>query len=378
MIRLPVKRNILLNPGPATTTDTVKIAMVVPDICPREQDFTNLLSEVCEDLVKIVKGGEDYVCLVFGGSGTAVMDSCLNSVVPPGKKILVINNGAYGQRMVDIAKAYNISCVDVKFDPHVAIELSHVEQATAEDPQIACVAMVHHETTTGMLNPIKEIGEIAKNHRKVFIVDAISSFAGIPIDAKELGVDYLISTANKCLQGMAGASFVIARISELAKLHAFPKRSYYLDLYNQYEFFRETTQVPFTPPVQVIYSLKQALKEYFEEGGENRFRRYLESSRVLRAGLEKIGFRLLLDKKLQSPFLVTVIEPSDENYSFQTLHDLLYAMGFTIYPGKLHIVHTFRVANIGAIDKSDIHGFLTALRTVLVKMNMVVGQNRYR
>ena len=175
-----IKRNILLNPGPATTTDSVKYAQVVSDICPREKEFGQLMKSVATDLKKIVGGDENYITVLFAGSGTAAMDSVINSVVPPNRKILIINNGAYGERMVNIAKAYSINYVNLKFNMDVFPDLKKIENTLLEDEQIACVAVVHHETTTGLLNPIKEIGSIVKKYNKLFIIDTISSFAGIP------------------------------------------------------------------------------------------------------------------------------------------------------------------------------------------------------
>ena len=365
-----VKRNILLNPGPATTTDTVKMALVVPDICPREKEFGSLFQGIRRDLVRIVKGGRNYTAVPFGGSGTAVMDSVINSVVPPGKKIAVIVNGAYGARMVSIAKTYKIRCVELNFKSGGKIDLSRVEQVLRSDRNIRCVAAVHHETTTGILNPISEIGKIAKKHRQVYIVDAISSYAAVPININACNIDFLLSTANKCIQGMAGIAFIICRKSELEKIKGYSPRSFYLNLYNQYRHLEETGQTPFTPPVQVAYALKQAIKEYFAEGGLNRFRRYTESWRILRKGLLDLGFFLLHKEEDESHILLTVMEPDDKKFNFDVLHDYLYAKGFTIYPGKIGSMNTFRLANMGAIDKQDMRKFLKVLAGALARMGV--------
>ena len=225
-----IKRNILLNPGPATTTDSVKRALVVPDICPREKEFCEVVREIRTDLVKIAGGDETYTCILFAGSGTSVMDAAINSVVPPDKKIAIINNGAYGERMVKIAQAYSLDLVEIKYDPGAKIDLSEVSETLKKDDQIACLAMVHHETTTGLLNPIKEVGKIVKENDCIFIVDTISSFAGVPIDIKDCRIDFMMSTSNKCIQGMAGVAFIICKKAELEKLKDYPSRSYYLNL----------------------------------------------------------------------------------------------------------------------------------------------------
>jgi aspartate aminotransferase-like enzyme len=211
---MTIKRNILLNPGPATTTDTVKMAQVVPDICPREQEFGALMRSITEDLTGLAGGDGEYVTVLFGGSGSAAMDAVINSVTPPEKKILLINNGAYGERMVKIANAYRIECVEVQFSWDALPNLDEIEAALQRDPDIAVVGMVHHETTTGLLNPIEEIGSLAKQYEKVFVVDTISSFAGVPFNIKDCHIDFMMSTSNKCLQGMAGICFAICKNSE--------------------------------------------------------------------------------------------------------------------------------------------------------------------
>lgn len=360
-----VKRNILLNPGPATTTDSVKRALVVPDICPREKEFCEVVREIRHDLVKIAQGDDSYTCILFAGSGTSVMDAAINSVVPPGKKIAIINNGAYGERMVKIAQAYNLDYVEIKYEHGEKIKLNEITQTFKNDKQIACLAMVHHETTTGLLNPIKEIGKIVKEHSAVFIVDTISSFAGVPIDIRDCQIDIMMSTSNKCIQGMAGIAFIICKKTELEKLKDYPSRSYYLNLYNQYQYFEKTGQSQFTPPVQILYALKQAIKEYFKEGGQNRYNRYTENWKILRQGLLDLGFKLFHEAEDESHILLTVYDPELPKYSFEKMHDYLYQRGFTIYPGKIGTKNTFRLANMGDINSKDISNFLITLARYL-------------
>ena len=366
----PVKRNILLNPGPATTTDSVKYAQIVPDICPREREFGEIMRQIRKDLVKIVKGDESYTSILFAGSGTAMMDACISSVVSPNKKIAIINNGAYGKRMVRIAEAYQIPYVELYFKWGEMPDLQKITESLEKDKNIACLSMVHHETTTGMLNPIKDIGNIVKKNNSVFIVDTISSFAGVPIDIKDCKIDFMMSTSNKCIQGMAGLSFVICRRQELEKMKDYPKKSFYLNLYQQYDYFEKKGEMRFTPPVQVTYALRQAIKEYFKEGGENRYKRYTQNWKTLRKGLQEIGFKFLLTEGDESHILITILEPEDLNYNFDKMHDLLYEKGFTIYPGKIGKKGTFRLANMGAIDYKDIEGFLVALKDTLRQMGV--------
>jgi len=364
-----MKRNILLNPGPATTTDTVKAALVVPDICPREEEFVQVLSGIRRDLVKIAGGDDTYTTVLFAGSGTAVMDSVINSVVPENRKVAVIVNGAYGERFVAIAGSYAIPCVPIRFDWGSPIDLAVVEEVLKQDRTICCVVLVHHETTTGILNPLNETGALAKRYQCTFIVDAISSYAGVPIDIRTSGADFLISTSNKCIQGMAGIAFVICKNDALEMIKGYRKRSFYLDLYSQYQYLETTGQTPFTIPVQVAYALQQAIREYFEEGGAERYQRYNENYTTLRSGLLSLGFSLFLTEELESHILLTVLEPDDPRFDFDRMHDFLYDRGFTIYPGKIR-ERSFRLSVMGAIYPEDIRAFLQALSEYLAAANV--------
>ena len=360
-----IKRNILLNPGPATTTDTVKIAQVVPDVCPREQEFIKVMAEVQQGLLDVVDADDEYTCIPFAGSGTAAMDAVINSVIPQNKKIMVINNGAYGERMAKITRAYNIQCVEMKVCSTKKPDFKHIKRVLQGDEEITHLAVVHHETTTGMLNPIREIGKVVHSLGRLLIDDAISSFAGVPINMRNDHVDYLVSTSNKCIQGMAGLCFVICKKSEVEKTAIYPSRSFYLNLYQQYRYFEEHGEMQFTPPVQVIYALRQAIKECLKEGIENRYKRYCDNWKVLNDGLEHLGFKVLLPKEMHSRLLTTVVEPEHKKYSFDVMHDLLLERGFTIYPGKISSNRTFRIANMGAIDREDIESFLKALGEIV-------------
>ncbi len=368
-----IKRNILLNPGPATTTDSVKYALVVPDICPREKEFGNLMEGIRKDLVKIAYGDENYTAILLAGSGTAAMDSTISSVVPYNKKILILINGAYGVRFSQIAKTYNIDVVELKFEIGKKIQLQQVEVVLKQDKEIACVAVIHHETTVGILNPIKEIGKIVKKYNKTFIVDTISSFAGVPINIKECNIDFMMSTSNKCIQGMAGVVFVICNKESLLKLKSIKPRSFYLDLYGQYEYLEKEHQTRFTPPVQILYALKKAINEFFEEGAENRFNRYKENYNLLKEGLKKLGFKFLMGEDVEeSNILTTIYYLNDPNFSFDVLHDKLYERGFTIYPGKISEKNTFRIAVMGAIFPEDIKKFIIILEEVLIDMKIKI------
>jgi aspartate aminotransferase-like enzyme len=254
-----VKRNILLTPGPATTTDSVKFAQVVPDICPREKDFGCLMEDVAEELTRLVAEPEHYATVMFGGSGTAAVESILSSVV--GKDtVILINNGAYGKRMCEIANAYELNFHEFTSSPQNSIDFEELETfIKGFHSKISYLAVVHHETTTGLLNDIVSIGEICRRYQIDLIVDAISSFAALPIRMKEMNISYLAASSNKNLQGMPGIAFVIANKQKLESLREQKSQNYYLNLFAQYKYFSETRQMRFTPPVQTFYALQQAI-----------------------------------------------------------------------------------------------------------------------
>jgi len=364
IISKKIRRNVLLNPGPATTTDTVKHAMVVEDICPREKGFGELVESIRKDLVRIVHGEDLYEAVLFASSGTGAIEACLTSVVPDNKSVMIINNGAYGKRMQQICDNFGIDHIDYNIEWGDPVYPGKLESILGEHKnKISHLAFVHHETTVGILNSLEQISKIALKYNIETIVDAMSSFAGIPIDVRESNIHYLISSANKCIQGMAGISFVICKKDSLKKTKNYRRRSFYFNLYDNYTFFSEQNQMQFTPPVQVLYALRQAINEYFVETEEGRANRYIELYELLKTGLEKLGFKFLVDDKYHAKILTAVIEPVDDNYNFKEMHDYLIERGFTVYPGKGAKQNTFRLANMGEIYKEDIVKFLDCLKT---------------
>ncbi len=365
----PVKRNVLLNPGPATTSDTVKYAQVVPDICPREQEFVTLMSEVRKELVKIAHADPaQYTAVIYSGSGTIIQDVCVNSLVPENKKICIVNNGAYAKRMAEIARSYHIPCVNLTFPTTGLPDLNVVRETLEDDQDIAVVATVHHETGTGVLNPVREIGKIAHDHGCVFVVDTISTYGLMPINIEEENIDFVMSSAQKGLAAMTGASWLVGKIDEIEKSQDYPKRSYYCNLYMQYDFFERVGQMHFTPPVQVIYALKQAIEEYWEEGEQARWERLTKCWEAIHKGIEALGLESVIDKEIQGRLVVTVKAPDDPKFDFFTLHDYCYERGFTIYPGKMFGLETFRLCNLGQITYKDIEDFFVVAKEAFKKM----------
>lgn len=366
MESVKIKRNILLNPGPATTTDTVKMAQIVPDICPREQDFARLMKDLRSDLLKVVHAPADqYTSVLFCGSGTINIDICINSLVPEGKKILVVNNGAYNTRAVEVCQMYHIPHINLQSSVYEQPDLAAVEQTLKENPDVAVVYCCHHETGTGVLNPIREIGALAHQYGAIFITDTTSTLGMIPLDVVEDNVDFCMASAQKGLMAMSGLSFIIGREDIIKASKHYPTRSYYCNLYLQYEYFEKTGEMHFTPPVQTIYATIQALKEYFAEGETAKFARHRRVFEAIHQGLDALGFQTAIDRRIESGLVVSVRYPDDPNWSFEQIHDYCYERGFTIYPGKISTTNTFRLCALGAIDVKDIHDFFVVLKEAL-------------
>ena len=361
-----IKRNVLLNPGPATTTDSVKMAQVVPDICPREKEFAKLMKGLRSDLLKVVHAPEDeYTSVLFCGSGTINIDVCINSLVPADKKILIVNNGAYNTRAVEICQMYHIPHIDLKFSVYERPDLAVVEAAMNENPDVAVVYCCHHETGTGILNPIREIGEIAHRYGAIFISDTTSSLGMIPLDVVKDNVDFCMASAQKGLQAMSGLSFVIGRTDLIKASKDYPTRSYYCNLYMQYHFLKENGEMHFTPPVQTIYATLQALKEYFEEGEEAKFARHRAVYETIHEGLDRLGLETAIDRGIESGLVVSVKYPDDPRWDFEKVHDYCYERGFTIYPGKISTTDTFRLCALGKIYPEDINDFFKVFEEAL-------------
>jgi len=361
-----VKRNILLNPGPATTTDTVKNAMVVPDICPRELEFGELTLSVRNDLVKAAYGEKNHTCVMLTSSGTGGVEACLTSVIPHDKKVLILNNGAYGERMQKICVAYGIQHIPYIAEWGKALDVGSIEQVLdIHQDEISHIAFIHHETTVGILNPLSEISALAQKYNVEIIVDAMSSFAGMMIDVEKDNIHYLVSSSNKCIQGMAWISFVIANLQSLLKTKEIKPRNFYFNLLENHLYLEKNKQFLFTPPVQTLYALRQAITEYFAEGPENRFARYASMYEIMKKKVRELGFEFLIDEKHHAKLLTAIIEPKSPAYSFNEMHDYLFERGFTIYPGKVGNKNTFRLSNIGDIYPADIESFLVVFEEYL-------------
>lgn len=361
-----IKRNVLLNPGPATTTDTVKSALVVPDICPREEEFVKVMRKVEDGLLRVVHADADkYAAVLFCGSGTMNMDVCLNSLLPEEKKALIINNGAYSERAVEICRYYGLPHINLTLPLDELADLTVIEKTLSENEDIALVYTTHNETGTGLLNPIREIGALAHRYGAVFTVDTTSTYAMRPIDIEKDNVDFLMASAQKGIMAMTGLSYVIGNKAIIEKSKDYPKRSYYCNLYLQYEYAKEHGEMHFTPPVQIVYAAEQALKEYFEEGEQAKWERHLRVFDAIYDGLTELGFKIFISRENSSGLVAAALYPDDENWDFKKVHDYCYERGFTIYPGKVEKKGMFRLCALGAIDIGDIEAFFEVFKEAL-------------
>ncbi|KLV00173.1 2-aminoethylphosphonate--pyruvate transaminase [Photobacterium aphoticum] len=354
---------LLLTPGPLSTSETVRSAML-KDWCTWDDDYNKAIVEVIRDkLVALATQQPGYTSVLMQGSGTASVEATLGSAIGENGKLLVVDNGVYGARMAEIAQYLHIPCQTVASGETAQPNVEDVAAALAADPSITHVAMVHCETTTGMLNPIADVAALAKQHGKVMILDAMSSFGGIPMDIGELDIDFMISSANKCIQGVPGFGFVIAKREALAACEG-QARSLSLDLYAQWACMEANHgKWRFTSPTHTVRAFYQALLELEQEGGiAARHTRYQTNQRTLVAGMRELGFTPLLDEALHSPIITSFYSPTDSEYQFSDFYARLKAQGFVIYPGKVSSADCFRIGNIGEVYPADIERLLVAIR----------------
>ena len=349
---------ILLNPGPANTTASVKQALVMDDLCHREPECFEMMRRCRARLVALAGAGSDFTAVLFAGSGTAAVEAAIASAVPPGRAVLVVDNGVYGDRMARIARAHGIPAHLVKADIFTPVEPAAVERALREHADATHVALVHHETTTGLLNPVAEVARVADRLGRRVIVDAMSSMFGEPLDVTQPGIDFVTASANKCLQGIAGVSFVIARRAAVEALAGTAPRSVYLDVHGHYAS-QEQDNTPFTPAVQVLHAMEQAIAELEVETVKRRIERYAENARVLREGLTGLGLDILVPEAGRSNILTTFRLPAGVTYD--ALHDAMKRRGYIIYAGQGPLkTYAFRVANMGTLTPADMQAVVRA------------------
>ena len=360
---------ILLTPGPLTTTRRTKEAML-NDWGSWDTAFNALTASVCQDLVKLVHAEASHVCIPLQGSGTFSVEAALGTLVPKNGKVLVPNNGAYCQRIVRILGYLGREVVVLNFAEDEAADPEQIHSALLADAAITHVAQVHCETGTGILNPLTEIATVVKAHGRRLIVDAMSSFAALPIDLRAMPVDALIAASGKCLEGVPGMGFVIARRTAL-EAAAGNCHSLAMDLHDQWIYMQKTGQWRFTPPTHVVAALRCAIDQYLEAGGQAaRLTRYAENCATLVAGMRHLGFQTFLADSVQAPIIITFHAPADPAYDFAEFYRRVREKGFILYPGKLTEVDTFRVGCIGAIGAAEMRRAVEAIDTTLREMGV--------
>ncbi|MGF1741391.1 2-aminoethylphosphonate--pyruvate transaminase [Vibrio profundum] len=357
---------LLLTPGPLSTSEGVREAML-KDWCTWDDEYNKDIVEIIRTkLVKLATSQSGYTSVLMQGSGTASVEATIGSAIGQNGKLLVVDNGAYGARIAQIADYLNIPCHVISSGETTQPQVSELEAALASDADITHVAIVHCETTTGMLNPIESFISVAKAHNKAVILDAMSSFGGIPMDIADFGVDFMISSANKCIQGVPGFGFVIAKQSELEKCKG-QARSLSLDLYDQWHCM-ETNHGKwrFTSPTHTVRAFYQALIELEQEGGiEARHQRYQTNQKTLVSGMRSLGFEPLLGDDLHSPIITSFYSPTHSDYLFKEFYLRLKEQGFVIYPGKVSNADCFRIGNIGDVYPADIERLIGAVQNAM-------------
>src|SRR5260221_9312806 len=360
---------LLLTPGPLTTAPATRAAML-RDWGSRDSAFIALNRSIRDRLVALAGGEGSHVCVPLQGSGTFAVEAMLGSFVPRDGKLLIVINGAYGHRMVRMCRAMGREFATYETAEDTPPDPAHLDALLAADPAISHVAAVHCETTPGILNPLAEIAAIVAGRGRRLLVDSMSGFGALPVDARKIAFDALAASANKCLEGVPGMAFVIARREALdACAGNAPTLSF--DLVDQFQAMEKTAQWRFTPPTHVIAALGAALDAHEAEGGvAGRGARYRSNCRILIDGMRKLGFDTLLPDALQAPIIVPSHMPADPRFRFETFYDRLRDKGYVIYPGKLTVADSFRVGCIGQLHETEMKGALAAIKATLGEMGV--------
>ncbi len=360
---------ILLTPGPLTTSVRTRQAMLV-DWGSWDDRFNQLTASVCEQLLAIIDGAASHHCVPLQGSGTFAVEAAIGTLVPRNGKVLVLINGAYGKRLAKICEVLGRDFSTFETAEDQPTRAADVDRLLHADATITHVALIHCETSTGILNPLQHIAQVVKNHGKRLIIDAMSSFGALPIDARDVPFDALIAASGKCLEGVPGMGFVFADKRALAAAEG-NCHSLAMDLFDQHAYMARTGQWRFTPPTHVVAALHEALLQYAEEGGlPVRHQRYARNCQVLLDGMASLGLRSFLPAAIQAPIIVTFHAPQDPRYQFKDFYERVKAQGFILYPGKLTQVDTFRVGCIGHVDAADMHAAVSAIAQALHAMNI--------
>ena len=359
----------LLTPGPLTTSAATKQSML-RDWGSWDADFNRITSRVRERLRDIVHASATHECVPLQGSGTFSVEAAIGTLVPRAGHVLVPQNGAYCQRIARICRVLGRALTTIDYAEDAAVRADDIDRTLSANPAITHVALVHCETSTGILNPLPAIAEVVARHGRSLIVDAMSSFGALEIDARRTPFDALVAASGKCLEGPPGMAFVIARRSALERAEG-NSPSLAMDLYDQWVYMQKTTQWRYTPPTHVVAAFDAAIEQYLAEGGRPaRGARYAENCRTLIEGMARLGLRSFLPEAIQAPIIVTFHAPRSPRYEFRSFYDAVKARGYILYPGKLTTIETFRVGCMGQLGERGMAGAVTAIGAVLADLDL--------
>ena len=361
------KDKILFTPGPLTTSRTVKEAML-RDLGSRDHQFIRVIKEIREKLLHISGADSSYETILMQGSGTFSIEAVISSAVAPKGKLLIVINGAYGKRMVKIAAAHKIETVIIEGPENSTPDLNAIEDALKNNPEVTMLAVVHCETTTGIVNPVREIGALCKKYGKRYFVDSMSILGAVEINLAECSIDYIVSSSNKCIEGVPGFAFIIARRETIAETRGWA-RTLSLDILDQLEGLNGNGQFRFTPPTHALLAFHRALLELEAEGGvAARAARYSRNRDVCREGMRAMGFKEYLTEEDQGYIITSYLYPESSSFDFQKFYDLLNERSYVIYPGKVSDAPCFRLGHIGRLNEYDVRDLLAAIADVKKEM----------
>ena len=359
----------LLTPGPLTTSLSTKEAML-HDWGSRDKKFIDLNHSIRESLVRLIAGENLYECIPMQGSGTFAVESMISSLTSKDSKILILINGAYGHRMKNICSYLNRNSIEYEVAEDEIHDLQKIEKIIDENKDLTHAFVVYCETTSGILNPIKNIADLIAKKKISLFIDAMSAFGALPLSCKDITFDAVAASSNKCLEGVPGVGFILTKKNLINKAKG-NSHSLSLDLFDQWQSMERNKQWRFTPPTHVLAAFQQALKEHSAEGGvEGRFQRYSENCKIICEGMKEIGFKQLLPKHLQAPIIITFRQPHDPNFIFNQFYNKLSEKGFLIYPGKLTVADTFRIGCIGHLNSNDMYETLKAIKETIIELNI--------
>ena len=361
----------LLTPGPLTTSMTTKEAML-HDWGSRDKKFIDLNSSIRESLVKLIDGEDNYQCVPMQGSGTFAVESMVSSLTSKDSKILILINGAYGQRMKKMCTYLNRDFIEYEVAEHEVHELIKIEELI-DNNNLTHVFTVYCETTSGILNPIEDIAKLVESKKLSLFIDAMSAFGALPLSAKNVSFDAVAASSNKCLEGVPGVGFILVKNNVIQNAKG-NSHSLSLDLYDQWQAMEKNKQWRFTPPTHVLAAFSQAIKEHEKEGGvQGRYNRYKNNCDIICNGMKELGFEQLLPKNLQAPIIITFKQPNDSNFNFDKFYNALSDKNFLIYPGKLTVAETFRIGCIGDLNENDMKETLSAVKEVIQELDLKIN-----